>query len=193
MKRRSFIAAAAAGVAVAPWISPAEAVPTRAAPALLTVSGAIASHNRGPRDKMDQLMSKHGIDFERAQVFDFAALATLPAITIEPQVEYDGKTHRISGPLMTTVLKAAGVNIHEAVIALRAIDGYGAELTLNEVRDLRFIIATHLDGAPLPVGGVGPLWAVYDPAKVPGMMDKTLAERFMRCPWGLYHIQVIPV
>ena len=192
MQRRAFIATAATAVAVAPFITPAGAAAPRPAPVLLTVSGAIANGNRGPRGALDQLMHKHGIEFERAQTFDYAALATLPTVSIEPQVEYDGQPHRLTGPLLTTVLKAAGVALHDAELTLRALDGYGARLNLDEARERRFIVATHLDGAPLALGGVGPLWAVYDPARVAGMMERRLAERFADCPWGLYHIEVAP-
>jgi hypothetical protein len=191
MKRRTFIATAAAGIAAAPFLTPTVSASPRSGPGLLTISGAVPGGNRGGVGKLDQLMQKHGVQFERAHVFDATALAALPAQTIEPIVEYDGQPHRISGPLLTTVLTAAGVRIHNGLLVLRAMDGYGAQLTIDEAREQRFIVATHLDGVPLALGGVGPLWAVYDPARVPGMMDLPLAERFTRCPWGLYHIDVL--
>lgn len=193
MKRRGFLATAAAGVVAAPFMPVGAAPPARAEPVLLTVSGAVAGSNREPRGELDQLMIKHGIEFKRAHTFDFVALATLPAVTIEIVVEYDAKPHRISGPLLTTVLKAAGVGASRAELMLRAVDGYGAQMSLSEARTQQFIVATHLDGKPLALGGVGPLWAVYDPDRVPGMMDKPLAERFVKCPWGLYHVEVTAV
>jgi hypothetical protein len=191
MQRRTFLASAAAGIAAAPFITPEASAAPRSGPALLTVSGAFHGGNRGEVTALDQLMSKHGVQFERAHAFDFAALSVLPTLTIEPVIEYDGRSHSITGPLLTTVLKAAGVGTHDGELVLRAIDGYGAQLTMDEAREMRFIIATHIDGAPLPLGGLGPLWAVYDPDRVPGMMDKPLGERFARCPWGLYHIDVV--
>ncbi|MDX5362987.1 MAG: molybdopterin-dependent oxidoreductase [Pseudazoarcus pumilus] len=191
MKRRTFIASAAAGIAAAPFITPEASASPRSGPALLTVSGAFPGGNRGPAGKLDQLMQKHGVEFERAHAFDFAALSALPTHTIEPVVEYDGQPHRITGPLLTTVLTAAGVRVHDGLLVLRAVDGYGAQLSIEQAREQRFIVATHMDGAALPLGGVGPLWAVYDPARVPGMLDKPLAERFANCPWGLYHIEVM--
>jgi hypothetical protein len=191
MKRRGFLATAAAGFAAAPLIAGvARAAALREEPALLTVSGAIANGNRGPAGPLDQLMDKHRIAFQRAHAFDFARIATLPAVHFDTVLEYDGKQHRLNGPLLTHVLKAAGVVTDHADLVLRAIDGYGAQVTLEQVRDWHFIVATQLDGAPMPLGGLGPLWAVYDPAKVPGMLDKPLPERFVHCPWGLYHIEV---
>jgi hypothetical protein len=42
----------------------------------------------------------------------------------------------------------------------------------------------------MPLGGLGPLWAVYDADRVPAMAAKPLAQRFGTCPWALYHIEV---
>jgi hypothetical protein len=36
-------------------------------------------------------------------------------------------------------------------------------------RARRFIVATHLDGEAMALGGLGPLWAVYDADRVPDM------------------------
>jgi hypothetical protein len=47
-----------------------------------------------------------------------------------------------------------------------------------------------VDGKPMPLGGLGPLWAVYDADRVPEMAAKPLAQRFAACPWALYHIDV---
>jgi hypothetical protein len=47
-----------------------------------------------------------------------------------------------------------------------------------------------VDGKPMPLGGLGPLWAVYDADRVPEMAAQALAQRFAACPWALYHIEV---
>ena len=75
-------------------------------------------------------------------------------------------------------------------LALRALDGYTARLSLGEARRLGLIVATHLDGQPMALGGLGPLWAVLDADRIPELAAKPLAERFAVCPWGLYHIGV---
>ena len=102
-------------------------------PTLLTVSGAIAKQNRGPLDPaLDQLMVKQKVSFERAFAFDFAALAALPAQQIRPTLEYDGREHALSGPLLETVLEAAGLSGGgNPNILLRAIDGYAVVLVLR--------------------------------------------------------------
>jgi hypothetical protein len=74
---------------------------------------------------------------------------------------------------------------------LRAVDGYAVGVTQAQVRAQRFIVATHLDGRTMALGGLGPLWAVYDADRVAEMAAKALPERFASCPWALYHIDVL--
>ena len=164
-------------------------------PALLTVAGALPRGNRGPLDPaLDQLLAKHGVAFEKAWQFDAAALARLPATTIEPTLEYDAKVHRLAGPALSAVVEAAGVAPAAAVmLTLRAIDGYKVAVSLADARAYRMIVATTIDGTPLGLGGLGPLWAVYDADRLPAFKDKPLKERFGLCPWGLYSIDVKPL
>jgi hypothetical protein len=192
MNKRQFLGAAAAAGAF-PLAGQAASLPALpAGPALLTVTGAISRTNRGPFDPvLDQMMHKHGVGFRKAYAFDDAALRALPALTIRPTLEYDSKAHALRGPLLLDVLAQAGATLHDkTVLVLRAVDGYNVELPLAQARARRFIVATHVDGKPMPLGGLGPLWAVYDADRVPEMAAQPLAQRFAGCPWALYHIEV---
>jgi hypothetical protein len=118
-------------------------------------------------------------------------LARLPAVTIQPTLEYDAKVHKLNGPLLSSVVEAAGVAAGANVmLALRAIDGYTIAVSLADARGYRMIVAGTLDGVPMSLGGLGPLWAVYDADRLPAFKDKPLNERFALCPWGLYFIEV---
>lgn len=191
MNKREFLAMTAAGIA---------ALPTRAAtprsvsrgPVLLTVTGAIGRGNRGPLDAaFDQMMKKQGMAFNRAHVFDFAALTALPSVSIKPTLEYDGKPHALAGPLLADVLAAAGAETSDkSKLVLRAVDGYAVIVSMADVRKYRYLIATRRDGQALPLGGLGPLWAVYDADRFADMVAKPLGERFALCPWGLYSVEV---
>ena len=194
MHKRRFLAAGALGTTI-PWRVDAAASELRAGPGLLTVSGAIGRSNRGPLDPaLDQLMVKHGVSFDRAIVFDAAMLERLPAVTIEPTLEYDAKPHRLSGPLLGTVLEAADIPAAQPLkLGLRALDGYTVPLNLAEALGYRMIVASSLDGVPMSLGGLGPLWAVYDADRLPAFKDRPLKERFAACPWGLYSIDVKPL
>lgn len=192
MKKRQFLGTAVAG-GLAATLPAGAASPAATGPALLTVTGAIGKPNRGRFDPVrDQMMFKQKLGFEKAHAFTFAALAALPAVTIKPTLEYDAKAHTLSGPLLLDVVKAAGGALGDNVkLVLRAVDGYAASVTVAQARAQRYIVATHMDGAAMALGGLGPLWAIYDADKVPDMAGKPLPERFGSCPWALYHIEVV--
>lgn len=190
MDKRHFLGAAALAGSAPVFATAAK--PAVQGPALLTITGAIQRSNRGPLDPaLDQMMHKQKLDFARAYALDFAALAALPARTIRPTLEYDGKVHSLRGPLLEEVLAQAGARPGDAAkVVLRAVDGYAAALEMRQLRAWKLIVATHLDGKPMPLGGLGPLWAVYDADRVPDMAQRPLKERFGACPWALYHIEV---
>ena len=190
MKKRQFLGAAAA--AGATWPLQAAAASAPRGPALLTISGAIAHPNRGPLDPaLDQMLVKHKVNFAQAYALDYNALLKLPAVTIRPTLEYDAKAHALRGPLLLDVLAHAGARMSEASkLVLRAVDGYAVALTPAQARAQRTIVATSLDGMPMALGGLGPLWAVCDADRVPELAARPLQERFAACPWGLYHIEV---
>lgn len=192
MKKRQFLGTAVAG-GLAAALPAGAASPAATGPALLTVTGAIGKPNRGKFDPVrDQMMFKQKLGFEKAHAFMFAALAALPAVTIKPTLEYDARAHTLSGPLLLDVVKAAGGALGDNVkLVLRAVDGYAASITMAQARAQRYIVATHMDGAAMALGGLGPLWAIYDADKVPEMAGKPLPERFGSCPWALYHIEVV--
>ena len=190
MNKRDFLAATSlAGLLPA---TTRAATPATSSPGLLTLTGDIGRTNRGPLDPaLDQMMVKHGVQFTRARVFDAAALRRLPAVTIRPTLEYDEKAHALSGPLLDSVLDAAGAARGDDVrLGLQAVDGYRAALTRKEARSYRMIVALAIDGRPLALGGLGPQWAVYDADRIAPFEDKPLKERFAVCPWALYHVDV---
>lgn len=125
-----------------------------AGPALLTITGEINSSNRGPLDLVcDQMMFKQKLAFKRALALDFATLAALPARTIAPTREYDGKPHSLRGPLLADVLALAGARPRDsAKILLRAVDGYAAVVPMGQLRAWNMIVVTHFDGQPMPLG-----------------------------------------
>ena len=193
MHKRQFLAAAA--VAASAPVAARAPADRRGGPGLLTAAGAVGRSNRAPlNSSLDQLLVKHGAAFERAWVYDSAQLARLPVATIEPTLEYDARPHTLSGPRLGAVLALAGVAAGaQAKLLLRAVDGYTVTTTLADVHASAMIVATTLDGMPLALGGLGPLWAIHDADRLPALQDKPLNERFAGCPWGLYFIDVQPL
>ena len=189
MDKRHFLGAA---LAASTLPAVANAAPPARGPTLLTITGAIRHGNRGALDPVrDQMMFKQKLAFSRAFALDFAAIAAVPAQTIRPTLEYDGKPHTLRGPLLTDVLDLARVRPGDnSKVLLRAVDGYAAAVPIGQLRAWRFIVATHLDGQPMALGGLGPLWAVFDADRVPALAAQPLTARFGACPWALYHIEV---
>lgn len=101
MNKRQFLSGAALLAAASPALAATGASRGACAssPILLTVSGAIDRHNRGPLNPtFDRLLDKQMVHFPAAYAFDYPTLASLPTVTIEPTLEYDAKPHRLSGP-----------------------------------------------------------------------------------------------
>lgn len=193
MDKRQFLRAAAIGVAGLPSIAQASRRSTRQfGPTLLTITGDIGRRNRGPFDPaLDQMMHKREIEFEKAYTFDFHAIDAMPKVNIRPTLEYDLKSHALAGPLLADVIHATGAILNESTkVLLRAVDGYAVVVPVADLRQYRLIIASRLDGQPMALGGLGPLWAVYDADRFPEMKAKPVNERFGLCPWGLYHIDI---
>ncbi len=192
MEKRRFLQAAMAGAVGAAPAHAQHAPKAAAGPILLTVSGLIGAGNRGALDPaFDQMMARQKIIFGKAHAFDFAALVSLPAVDIQPTLEYDSRRHRLKGPLLVEVMKACAARVTDRTsLHLRAVDGYAAVVPWPEIVKRRFIVATHLDGRPMTLGGLGPLWAVYDADAFPDMAVRPVAERFASCPWATYHIDV---
>lgn len=194
MDKRSFLAAAAwGGIALSSQANAAPKARDANSPVLLTVTGAIARANRGPLDPaLDQMMVKQKVTFDKARTFEFSELAAMRRSTIRPTLEYDSKRHELAGPSLVDVITSAGAALTDSTrLQMRAVDGYSPSISLADARRLGFMVATHLDGKPLPLGGLGPLWAVYEPDRFPEMAARPVTDRFALCPWGLYHIEIL--
>ena len=137
------------------------------------------------------MMHKQKIYFDRAVTLDYTALASLPAVNIRPTVEYDARAHILRGPLLLDVLAFASARPPPSgKLVLRAIDGFSVVISVEKARRQRYMVATQLDGAAMPLGGRGPLWALVDADRIPELTSRPLATRFGACPWGLYQIEV---
>ena len=192
MKRRAFLSTAGAVAAASLSASTHAAAKTGASPPLLTVTGAIGKTNRPPFDPArDILMGKHGAKFDKAYAIDYPTLAGLPSKRMNVTLEYDRKRHELGGPLLTDVLALASAATTDAtVLNMRAVDGYAPTLSIGDARRYRYIVALRLDGQPLALGGLGPLWAIYEADRFPEIAAKPVDQRFATCPWAMYHVDV---
>lgn len=192
MNRRRFLTTTASGaVASLPTVGTAATTRERS-PTLLTITGAIGKTNRPPFDPArDILMGKHGVKFDKAYAIDYPTLAGLPSKRMNVTLEYDRKRHEVGGPLLADVLALASAATTDAtVLNMRAVDGYAPTLSVGDARRYQYIVALRLDGQPLALGGLGPLWAIYEADRFPEIAAKPVDQRFATCPWAMYHVEV---
>ncbi|WKL17111.1 Twin-arginine translocation pathway signal [Comamonas testosteroni] len=165
-------------------------------PAALTISGPGVQANRGkPQAVADRMLIIHGYQFDAAWSCGMDALNSLEQQTLRTTLEYDEAEHSLQGPLLEQVLQAAGVDVGQAMarglqLTLQGIDGYRSQMPLAQAVRWRMVIATQLDGVPLAMGGVGPLWAIFAAHEIPELGQLPVKQRFAAAVWGLYHLQL---
>lgn len=156
-------------------------------PSILTVFGEIGVKNRGELSEFsDTFMHYQGLaEFESAYSFDQISLAQLPQHTVVAHAEkWKGEhgAYSFSGPKLETVLSHVQAEIE--VVTVTALDGYSWEFQKSDLESRNLVLATHLNGVPLSVGGRGPLWLV-EPTDYP-VSDEIEAAWV----WAVYLIEV---
>lgn len=180
---------AAAGLAL---VAALVAAPVRAGevaaasgPAVVTVTGNIANHNRGPFDAFaDGFFKYQEKTFERALELDRAALARLDQVEIGADAEPWAGPVRLRGPLLAEVLALAGAE--DKAVTLYALDGYGVRLEPEDLAAHRWVLAIEADGRPLGIGGRGPAWLAYEVAAP----KRASTEEEGKWVWSVFHIAV---
>jgi hypothetical protein len=90
----------------------------------------------------------------------------------------------VAGPRLLDVLTKAGARGDKLVV--QAIDGYQVEFDTETVtRD--FVLALQMDGAPLDIGGRGPVWLVFPPESFAGQDNASDSQ----LPWAVFHVKVL--
>jgi hypothetical protein len=90
---------------------------------------------------------------------------TMDQLDAMPQAEITTKTpwydeaHTFSGPRLTDVLAAAKMS--GETITATALNDYAADLPVADAAAYNVILATRLDGAPMPLRDKGPIFIIY--------------------------------
>lgn len=154
-------------------------------PVILTVGGDLPDPN-APGGTADDVTFLGHLDFNFASgyAFDFAALAALEQHSITATLSVSSGPVTWSGPRLSDVLTAAGAQ--GRTIYPTALDGYQPETPWDMIETYQPILATHGDGAPLGLGGIGPTMIVF-----PVVEDAELYESFDAFQvWALFFIAV---
>jgi hypothetical protein len=152
---------------------------------ILTITGEVSHPNRGALDPFhDAFMSHKDKTFTKAFAFTRSSLAGLPQIKISTNVEtWPGKIE-LEGPRLVDALAAAGVAANATIVAT-ALDGYNVELTPETRRAHDWILAINANGAPLSIGGRGPVWLIH------GTDGKAVSQDVEATwVWALYLVEV---
>jgi len=152
--------------------------------AVLTIAGDVGKTNRGALDPFhDGFLKHHEKTFEAAYEFDAAALDALPQKAITAEAEGWPAPLKLEGPLLADVLAAAGAG--GKPVTVFALDGYGAEMSPEQIASREWVLATKADGQPLGIGGRGPLWLAYDTGD-----EKATADEEAPWVWSAFYIEV---
>ena len=118
------------------------------------------------------------------------ALPFVPACGDSHQDPQAGQSADASG-LCAADAKPADLNL-----TLKDTNGADVDLAmvrqrLSDAQRTPVSVGVGIFARSMALGGLGPLWAVYDADRLPEMAAKSLPERFSGCPWALYHIEVM--
>jgi hypothetical protein len=159
----------------------AEQPPAVDGAAVVTVTGNIATTNRGPFDPAsDVFFAYHNHSFSRAMQFSREALLRLPQHQVRSKV-LKLEEAEYSGPLVRDVLREAGPT--GGTVRVFAIDGYAAEFQIADLEKKDWILALSRNGKPLGLGDIGPVCLMRGP--VAG--DTPEQEHWV---WAAFHIEV---
>lgn len=135
---------------------------------VLTVQGKIGVRNQGAR-----------------AVWDMAMLEALPQQTFTTLTPWENNPIRFSGPLLRDVLaavKAKGGNIRAT-----ALNDYRIDIPMSDAEQFDVIMATRMNGQPMPVRAKGPLFIVYPFDSRPELRHSTYYERSI---WQLKSLDI---
>lgn len=125
---------------VSSW--PAAALPPPRGKVILTLGGRIGEHNAAGQAQ-----------------FDLAMIEALEQRSFTTMTPWSRQPVRFSGPLLRELL--AVVRASGSQISAYALNDYKVIIPLDDALRYDVIVATRMDGNPIPVRTKGPLFVVY--------------------------------
>ncbi len=135
---------------------------------ILTIKGAVSTPNQGD-----------------TAVFSMEMLARLPQTTFVTRTPWHKKPTEFTGPLVRDVLAAAGAR--GATVTATALNDYRNDIPVDDVRTYDVIVARLVNGKPVPVRELGPLFIMYPYDLKPELRSE---QRYSRAVWQLSTITV---
>ncbi|WP_158965419.1 hypothetical protein [Chachezhania sediminis] len=152
---------------------------------ILTVAGNVGETNRGPAGAEDwTLMAELELTFDKAVEFDAAMLDALDQSQMQVPVPGGAGMATFTGPSVAALLKAVGAQ-GKGIRAV-AFDNFSAEISADLIAQFDPIVATRMDGRPLPLGGRGPAMIVFPDGKTPEQVEQFKPLQV----WAMFYISV---
>lgn len=142
-------------------------------PVILTVSGALGTTNAE-------------VDGRRVARIDRDMLAALPQRAFRTATPWHTGTPEFRGPTLRDVLALVGARGREMRVI--AINDYASSVPVADA-ELDVVLATHIDGTPIPVREKGPLFIVYNFDGQPRLRTE---QYFSRSVWQVKSIEILP-
>lgn len=167
----------------------AETLPEPTSIPMLTIAGDIDHTNRGAVSEFeDAYFTANGIEFDKAATFDLGMLNHFKKHSFN--VKYPKwpvkESQKVTGVLLKDVLESIGAK--GKTVNITALDGYSAKIDLADLEKYPVILATHLNGKPIGLGGRGPLWVVYPWNAFPELSSDLKNESLW--VWSAYFMRV---
>jgi hypothetical protein len=111
---------------------------------VLTMSGEIATHNKG-----------------KQLALDIASLERMRTVRMETTEPFLKRKVTFEGVLLSDLLAVAGVGDSASKINMAALDDYKVDFTVADARSSQMLLATKADGKRMPVDKAGPIRIVF--------------------------------
>lgn len=142
-------------------------LPMPQGPVILTVTGDIAVTNTGD-----------------AAVFDMEMLQDLGSEVLRTSTPWTEGEQLFRGLPLHRLTERLGVT--GKLLFAQAINDYTAEIPIEDAAPDRAMIAWEMNGAPIPLRGLGPLWMIYPFDQNSGFQSQVM---FARSIWQLDRIE----
>ena len=117
--------------------------------------------------------------------FDMAMLEALPQHSFTTTTPWFQQARRFSGPLLRDVLGAAGAQ--GTLLRAVALNDYKVDIPVQDALRHKVLMATRLDGQPMPVRDKGPLFIIYP---YDASADLRSERFYSRSAWQLRRLEI---
>jgi hypothetical protein len=148
---------------------PAHALDQPSGKVILTVTGAITQKNQAG-----------------SAVFTLAMLDALPQASFRTATPWFKGPVLFSGPRLKDVMAEIGAK--GVRLKVTALDDYLTNMPFSDIATTGALLATRIDGKPIPLATKGPLMIVFDFDGNPQLRSETYYDR---SSWQIYKMEII--